>query len=243
MDIEQNTKVGRRSLKKYYSLIISGIVFFLLLLLFTSCQNNQSDIITTSGGENNFSAGFYSEPAGDNSLQLTEVKFVLRKLVLEPENNGIECDVKLGPFIIQLDLNSKVVSAGIAKLPAGMYDEVKFQVHKPTPNDGITDPDFVESNSRRYSVVVRGYYNSVPFTYKSGIAVAKEIELEGGPVSVGAVPAIVYLTIRLNPYSWFWENGNFLDPAIENNDHKIDQNIRQSLRRAFRDMDQNGEPD
>ena len=100
MDIEQNTKSGRQSLKKYYSLLISGIVFFLLLLLFTSCQDNQSDIITTSGGENNFSAGFYSEPAGDNSLQLTEVKFVLRKLVLEPENNGNECDVKLGPFII-----------------------------------------------------------------------------------------------------------------------------------------------
>jgi len=128
-------------------------------------------------------------------------------------------------------------------LPSGLYDEVKFQVHKPTPNDGITDPDFVESNHKRYSVVVRGYYNSVPFAYKSSITVAKEIELEGGPVSIGAAPPMVYLTIRVNPYNWFWENGNFLDPAIENNSHKIDQNIRQSLRRAFRDMDQNGEPD
>lgn len=243
MDKEQNKKIGRYNLKKYNSLLVFGIVFFLLLLFFTSCQDNQSDIITTTGGDNNFSAGFYSEPAGDNSLRLTEVKFVLRKMVLEPENNGHECDVKLGPFIINLDLSSKVVSAGIAKLPTGLYDEVKFQVHKPTPNDGITDPDFVESNHRRYSVVVRGYYNSVPFTYKSGITVAKEIELEGGPVSIGAVPPMVYLTIRVNPYNWFWENGNFLDPAIENNKHMIDNNIKQSLRRAFRDMDQNGEPD
>lgn len=229
--------------KKHRNILILGIMFTFLLIFLGACQDNQSDVISATGSESNFSAGIFTEAAGDNSLQLTEVKFVLRKLVLDPENNGNECDVKLGPFIIHLDLASKVVTAGLAKVPFGVYDEVKFQVHKPSPNDGITDPDFVESNSRRYSVVVRGYYNSVPFTYKSSVTVSKEIELKGAPISVGAVPPMVYLTIRLNPYTWFFENGNFIDPAIESNHHMIDQNIKLSLRRAFRDMNQNGEPD
>lgn len=242
MDKVHNKENLRVLLRKYRSVLILGISFTFLLIFFTSCQDNQGDVITSSAGENNLSAGFYSVPAGDNSLQLTEAKFVLRKLVLEQEEGENENEVKLGPFIIYLDMAAKVVTAGIAKLPFGAYDEVKFQVHKPTPNDGITDPDFIESNSRRYSVVVRGYYNSVPFTYKTDLTVAKEIEFEGAPVSIGAVP-LVYITIRLEPYSWFWENGQFIDPSIENNKHKIDQNIKQSLKRAFRDMDQNGEPD
>ena len=243
MDKVQNNQSFPVLPKKYRSIIILCLSFTFLLIFFTACQENQSDVITASGDENNFSAGFFTEVSGDNTLQLTEAKFVLRKLVLKPETHGNECNVRMGPFIIQLDLTPKVISAGITKMPFGVYDEVKFQVHKPTPNDGITDPDFVESNHKRYSVAVRGYYNSVPFTYKSSITVAKEIELEGAPVSISAVPQMVYLTIRVNPYNWFWENGNFLDPAIENNRHKIDQNIRQSLRRAFRDMNCDGEPD
>lgn len=243
MDKVQNNRVFRFLLTKQAKVLIFSILVSSMLIFFTACQENQNDVISTTGTENNFSAGFYSEPAGDNTLQLSEVKFVLRKLVLEPQNNEHECDIKLGPFIIPLDLVSKVVTAGIAKLPPGLYDEVKFQVHKPTPNDGITDPDFVESNNKRYSVVIRGYYNSVPFTYKSSITVAKEIELEGAPVSIGTAPPMVYLTIRVNPYSWFWENGQFVDPAIESNQHRIDQNIKQSLRRAFRDMNCDGEPD
>ncbi|KXK49025.1 MAG: hypothetical protein UZ05_CHB002001956 [Chlorobi bacterium OLB5] len=242
MDKVEDKKAKLFFFKNYRNILILSITFTLFLVFFTACQDNQSDVITTQGSESNFSAGFFSEAAGDNSLQLDEVKFVLRKLVLKEENHENECDVKLGPFIIQLDLSSKVVIAGLAKLPFGSYDEVKFQVHKPTPNDGITDPDFIESNSRRYSVVVRGVYNTVPFTYKSDVTVAKEIELEGVPITVGAAP-VVYLTIRLNPHLWFWENGQFIDPSIENNRHKIDHNIKQSLKRAFRDMDQNGEPD
>lgn len=242
MDKVQNKNGPRFLLKRITSYFAFVSMCILLLIFFTSCQDNQSDVITSSAGENNLSAGFYSVPAGDNSLQITEAKFVLRKLVLEQEEGENENEVKLGPFIIYLDMTSKVVTAGIAKLPFGAYDEVKFQVHKPTPNDGITDPDFIESNSRRYSVVVRGYYNSVPFTYKTDLTAAKEIEFEGAPISIGAVP-LVYITIRLEPYSWFWENGQFIDPAIGNNKHRIDHNIKQSLKRAFRDMDQNGEPD
>lgn len=242
MDKVQNTSNPRFYLKRFTSYFAFGFLYILLIIFFTSCQDNQGDIITSSAGENNLSAGFFSAAGGDNSLQLTEAKFVLRKLVLEQENSENESEIKLGPFIIHLDMGLKVVTAGIAKLPFGAYDEVKFQVHKPTPNDGITDPDFIESNSRRYSVVVRGYYNTIPFTYKTDLTVAKEIEFEGAPVSIGAVP-LVYITIKLDPYSWFWVDGIYLDPSDENNRHLIDQNIKQSLRRAFRDMDQNGEPD
>jgi hypothetical protein len=39
------------------------------------------------------------------------------------------------------------------------------------------------------------------------------------------------------------DNGTFIDPTENSSHHIIDRNIKHSLRRAFRDMDLNGEPD
>ncbi len=240
---KENNKIDSNG-RKLRSYFILSIIFGFLLLLLSSCQEDQVITTATGSSENNLSAGFYSEgpAANNNMIQLTEAKFILRKMVLKYEHSSNECDVKLGPFVVNLDLNSKIVPVGIAKIPPAAYDEIKFQVHKPTPNDGITDPDFIESNSHRYSIVVKGYYNSVPFIYKSDITVAKEIEFEQAPITVNAVQ-VIYITIRINPYSWFTESGNVLDPAIESNSHMINENIKQSLRRAFRDMNCDGEPD
>lgn len=228
------------------ALLMIFLLISALALLNAGCNNENTEVVTGNSSGDNVSVGFYSENStGDNTLEITEAKFVLKKLVLDNEhgdNGDHECDVKLGPFVVYLDLTQKVGLAALAKIPLGIYDEIKFQVHKPSPNEGISDPDFFESNSRRFSVVVKGFFNGNPFIFKSAVTVSKEIELEGQPIIIGAIP-IANLTIRLSPYIWFAHNGEILDPSNSANEHEIDQNIKNSLRRAFRDLDINGEPD
>lgn len=234
-------KYNRVFIKRYIPYIIISLTFLGLLILLPAC-NNESEIITPAGGENT-TVGFFTEGEQDNhSIQITEAKFILRKMTLKGDHDEGECDLKLGPFIISLDPVQRMSVGAIGYIPPGDYDAIKFQVHKPTPGDGVTDPDFVESNHKRYSVVVRGFYNSEPFVYKSKLTVSKTIEFEMNNVTLTSEQA-VFITIRLNPYMWFFENGAFLDPENENNHHAIDHNIKQSLRRAFRDMNRDGEPD
>jgi hypothetical protein len=78
--------------------------------------------------------------------------------------------------------------------------------------------------------------------FKSKVTVAKEIEFENHGISISESP-VVYITVRVSPFSWFMNNGVLIDPMDENNKHDIDENIKNSLRRAFRDMDLDGNPD
>lgn len=233
-------------MKKMFSknLLQSALVFILTVLLmsYAGCNENDGSGVVNPTGDN-VSVGFYSEsPQGDNTLILDEAKFLLKEVKLERDGDGSDCDIKLGPFIVYLDLNQEVVISALAKIPAGDYSEIKFKIHKPGPNEQISDPDFIESTSRRFSVVARGSFNAIPFVYKSDITVVKEIEFEHHPVSV-AEATIVNITIRLSPFEWFMQNGLIIDPLDEGNKHVIDQNIKNSLKRAFRDLDKNGEPD
>jgi len=221
--------------------VIFAVLFSIVIISVSGCKADENTIMNT-GQNDNVSVGFYSEnSAGDNTLILTEAKFLLRKMMLN-RDHGEGSDVKLGPFVVALDLSQKVVLTAITKIPPGDYDEIMFQVHKPNPNENVGDPEFTESTSKRYSVIAKGFYNGVPFVYKSAVTVAKEIEFEGPPVSVTEI-TVVNVTVRLNPISWFVNNGVILDPTNENNFHDIDQNIKNSLRRAFRDMNKDGEPD
>jgi hypothetical protein len=240
MNIHHNSKVF---FKKHRFMLI--LIFLLTGLLFAlpACNENSGDIINSNSNDN-IGVGFYSEQQGDNNLiEITEAKFLLRKLTLKPAEGGDESEVKLGPFVVYLDLSPRVVLVGLAKIPFGVYDEIKFQVHKPNPNENIPDPDFFHSTSIRYSVVAKGFYNGVPFDYRSSVTVAKEIEFENYPVTVAAPPEMVYVTVSVSPFSWFINNGVILDPNDENNKHEIDRNIKNSLKRAFRDMNLDGHPD
>jgi len=241
MNILHNT---RSFIGKHKTLIILSFFLTFLLLILPACNDNQSgDLIGTSGGSDNVSVGFFSEQStGDNTLVITEAKFLIRKMTFKREEGENECDVKVGPFVVQLDLTPKVVIAAINRIPVGNYDKVKFQIHKPSPNETISDPDFTESTSKRFSVVAKGFYNGVPFVYKSAITVERKIEFENHSVLIDAAP-LVNVTLRVNPYSWFLQNGALLDPGNEQNQHEIDKNIKESLKRAFRDLNCDGEPD
>jgi hypothetical protein len=148
----------------------------------------------------------------------------------------------MDPFVVNLDVNARVIIAAIAQVPSANYHHLKLQIHKPSPQEVISDPDFTESNNRRFSVVVKGYYYGVPFVFKSAMTAARGINIENSPIFITPT-VLVNFTITLDPYTWFYGDGVMLDPMNGNNQNDIDNNIRDSFKRVFRDLDMNGQPD
>lgn len=227
---------------KFKRVFFLSALFAALLLLLPACQQDGT-VMTTTSDPSNMSVGFFTETeVGDNTLTLSEAKFNVKSMKMDNHGHNGECDVKAGPFVVYLDLTPKYVNATITTIPVGSYESIKFHIHKPNPNETMQDPDFIESNSRRYSVVVKGTYNGEYFVYKSAINVERKIYVDNYPLAVATTP-MINITISVNPYSWFREDGMLLNPMDEGNSNKIDKNIKESLKRAFRDINRDGWPD
>ena len=55
--------------------------------------------------------------------------------------------------------------------------------------------------------------------------------------------SIANLTIIVDPYSWFDDNGNILDPNDPTNESLIEDNIKQSFKKIIIDNNYDGLPD
>jgi len=228
---------------------IASIYFIVIFIaVFSGCKSdNFVSPEHEKDGPNgyNVSVSVHSENTenDNNSLILTETKFVLRQMRLKESGSETTAAIRLEPFVINLNVTSEgaTYTVAVATVPSANYDHLKLQIHKPSPQENIGDPDFFESN-RSFSVVVRGLFNGNPFVFKSGVTAARGINIENSPIFI--TPTIlVNFTISLNPYSWFYRNGDYMNPMQQNNEHYINNNIRDSFNRVFRDLDMNGHPD
>jgi len=122
----------------------------------------------------------------------------------------------------------------------GTYDRVKFEIHKVEASETPPDPEFREGNDSklRYSVIVKGKYNSEDFIYKSRKSAKQDLKLET-PIEVGA-NEIANLTIIVDPYTWFYDDIAPLDPTDPDNESEIDKNIKESFKKCFRDDNYDG---
>ena len=48
------------------------------------------------------------------------------------------------------------------------------------------------------------------------------------------------LTITVDPFSWFTDGSKLLDPADSSNSNEIDNNIKDSFKKAFQDNNHDG---
>jgi hypothetical protein len=233
--------------KIFFSIYVCFVsVIFALFLSFliavgTGCNQDEASIMNASSNDN-VSVGFFAENApAASSITLTDAKFLLNNMTLVRNHNYQEgCSIKLGAFVVYLDLSHKVVNTAITHIPAGDYDGIKFEVHKPELSENIPDLEFI-AGTHGYSVIAKGYYNGNPFTYRSAVSVGKQIGFVRS-VNVNEV-RIINVTVSLNPNSWFMYNGVALNPMDEGNRILIERNITNSLRLAFRDIDQDGMAD
>lgn len=197
---------------------------------------------------------------GTNTLVIASVELVLREVELkrvdedncetasggvagESESGAEGCEeLEAGPFLLDLPLGSteRLFSADV---PAGSYDEVEFEVHKPEDDGNAVDRAFLAAHPdfARISIRVKGTFNGADFTYWSDLNVEQELELDPPLVVSAGTP--VTLTVRLDLDGWFRSGTTVVDPRTANeggvNENLVRDNITMSFE-SFRDDDEDG---
>jgi hypothetical protein len=174
-------------------------------------------------------------------LHLTSVKILLKEIEFSQAGSDDSLEIESGTQVISLSLDAKITSVVAAKIPPGVYDRIRFTIHKPEDQEQVADSVFRqgESGQERFSIVITGFYHDTPFTFKSRESNTMELQLPT-PVTV-VEDGVANVTLRIDPYLWFQTDGLFLDPF--NQTREIDDLIKASFAEAFRDNDRNGNPD
>lgn len=224
-----------------FKLIFAVICFVSMLMFINSCKE---DSVTSQS--DNLDLSVMSTPdVTDNSgvLVLDNVKILIKNIKLNVASNSDSTNFKVGPYVFVLNLNSSVNVITSALIPEGTYDKLKFEIHKLEPNETPPDPDFVDANGR-YSAVVRGSYNGVPFIFKSDKSSHQKLSFPNSLIIT--VSGKSNVTFKASPYMWFWDGGDFLDPNDPNNRNDIENNIKDNINnnfKAFKDENKDGIPD
>lgn len=209
---------------------------FVFLILF-GCNTVESGNGTVSVS---FSTPVITQKMTGNTVTLDTVKILLRDIKLKNQSISEDMNIKTGPFVILLDLNGITTDFAIGEIPPGSYDRIKFKIQTLEDSEIPPDPEFKE-DSLRYSVIVKGQFNSVPFIYKSKKPAHQDLKLEN-PVEVNETET-ANLTITVDPSTWFIINGDVVDPTDPANENDIDNNIKDSFKKCFKDNDHNGQQD
>ena len=233
-----------RTKKSIGTTILLGILFIILLAFTSGCGEDSS--VTNSNGNTtdntSLSVKLDESVTGANYPVITEAKALITEIELETEPSGTSQEIHISPVVIYFNTGGQVISVTAANLPAGTWNKIKLKIHKPEDTESIPDPEFREgtSGNQRYSFIIKGTYNGSAFVYKSRKSADIIISLPTPLVTGGSQKNI---TVLVNPALWFMNNGNVLDPTNSGNDDMIDDNLKNSFKRAFRDDDKDGRSD
>lgn len=224
--------------------ILFGILF-IILLLFTSCGEDSAVNNNTGGnneGNTSMSVKLDESVIGSNYPVITEAKALITEIELETEPSGTSHEIRIAPVVIYFNTGGQVVNVTSGNIPAGTWNKIKLKIHKPEETEPIPDPEFREgtSGNQRYSFIIKGSFNGNQYVYKSRKTASIIINLNT-PINTGNGSRNI--TVLINPSLWFIHNGNVLDPSNSANDDQIDDNLKNSFKRAFRDDNKDGIPD
>jgi len=198
---------------------------------------------------------------GNDTIIVRSAELVLREVELKKvEAEGCDdiegnddCDeFETGSILVALPLGTTATETVVSiDAPPGMYDELKFKIHKPE-DDSAEDDAFLAANPTFAGVSIRvtGTYSQAgtrsDFTYESDLNAEQEIQLvppltvsEGEPANV---------TLRIDISTWFLNQAGtaLVNPASANkgqpNEQVVENRIEASID-AFRDDDHDGHDD
>lgn len=217
----------------------------LLLAVISGCSNDDLTPVTgSSTSDDNLTLSIMSdETINDaNEIIITEAKCLIGEVELETEPSSVSVHLPLSPFVVNLYSFKATQLIASVKIPEGSYNKIKFQIHKPEDNETPPDPEFKtgESGNQRFSVIVKGTYNGNSFVFRSRKSANVVFSLNN-PLALQQTAK--NLTMIINPAQWFKNNNNILDPRISSNENAIDDNIKNSFKRVFRDDNRDGLPD
>jgi len=223
----------------YYSAVLLVFIVFL-----QGCESSTNTEISITGY---FSVTFKSPAITPkveiDGLQISEVKILVRDLKLISAIDEDSMNIEIGSFVINVSPSGLLNTYNFDNAYNGSFESIKWEIHKPEDNEIPPDPDFNtgESGKDRFSVIVQGMYNDVPFTYKSSKSTQQVIHFDD-PILLEAGDKI-NVTLLVDPNSWFISNGLLLDPNDSHNESEIDNQISSSFKDAFRDDNFDGNPD
>jgi len=202
-------------------------------------------------------AAVVTQSDGTSTLELTRVALVLREIELSSDevetcdHSGVEGDddhceeLEVGPVLLELPLDGTVSHVVTIDVPAGTYDELEFEVHK--PGDDSADLVFLQAHPDfdGVSIFVEGSFDGVPFVFTQDLSEEQEVSLDDPLLVQDGTPA--NLTLKIDVSGWFMAgDGMLIDPATAGhggaNEVLVEANIRRSIE-AFEDHDQDGEHD
>jgi hypothetical protein len=173
-----------------------------------------------------------------DSLHVTKMRVFVRRLKLHVDKSDTvvgDKEVKTDPFVITFQ--GTATTFANFSIPAGTYDKVKFEFHRPEESQVATYlniADFVDFvTSGRYSVIYEGSLytggsaTAVPFVYKSDMTANLSINFDT-PVALdaGSTSTVV---LQIDPADVFKKGGAVLDPRDASNESEIDNNIKAAI--------------
>jgi hypothetical protein len=150
-----------------------------------------------------------------------------------------EGTVITGPFLLEFD-SSGTQLVTRAEIPAGIYDRIKFEIHKlrGEANDPwLNDSVMVNFISNDATIILKGYVwdNGVmyPFTYYSRVTANLNVHFDPAIVIENDIPANVALTFEPGmvfsaPFSF----GRPIDPRDPDNRKHIEEAIKLAFKLA-----------
>ena len=161
-----------------------------------------------------------------SELTIDEVRLYVDEMELENiENDSLEFEIE--DFIVNLPLDGSPLTLDEIVLPQGLYDEFELEIEKAEEDVNVSDTDFRDETGT-YSVVVKGTYNTEPFTFRSSEDFGFELELNP-PLELGENESSV-LKVSIDVSSWFkGSSDENLDPNDQANYEMINQNIENSF--------------
>ncbi|MFN8360234.1 MAG: hypothetical protein U0264_10000 [Candidatus Kapaibacterium sp.] len=173
-----------------------------------------------------------------DSLRISRVRILVSNLKLhlsKEDTSNLGHEVKAGPFLITIDSAGARLNA-TNSLPIGIYDRVKFEVHRFSSNEIATylnDPvysDFVTGD--RYTIIVDGtvYNNGVAqsFTYKSNVTLNYMLKLDSDyQFEKSSTNSLI---LFFSPRLVFRSGTSVLDPRDPTNNSDIEKGIKTAFR-------------
>lgn len=176
--------------------------------------------------------------AGVDSVTITRIRMFVRRLKLHRDGTDTtgDKDVKTEPFIVTFEQQAKTFAS--LSIPAGTYDKVKFEFHRPESNQIVSYlaipefADFVTDN--RWSVIYNGSVymdgtgTAIPFTFRSDMTANLSLKLD--PALTFANGTNNTIMMMVDPADVFTKGGEILDPRNPTNQNDIDNNIKAAIK-------------
>jgi hypothetical protein len=233
--VERNFTMFRRTHNVFIAALISGV-------LFTSCKEDSPAPVMTTGLlslKSEYTTVVLAKSMDTtmvDSIKIIRVRFCIKDIKFK---NAAEdsANFKAAPFVLDLNLTGIAQTVGVAEVPFGTYKRIEFDVHRLERASiaGLTDTvqfsDFLKDE--RYSVIISGrmYINGKDsaFTYRSKIDAKQKLDIVPNLV-MSEQSNNVSATLQISSANWFKFNNQLLNPADKNNEGKIDENIKASIK-------------